>query len=77
MRGLLPFFPSGTMVATAPDGAPPRRIGDKKLITISPPCLKRGPVAGVKPREMIFTVQGEPNRFIPDSPNPIFVGFEQ
>jgi len=31
MGGLLPLYPSGTMIATAPDGAGPQRIGDKKF----------------------------------------------
>jgi hypothetical protein len=31
MRKLLPLYPSGTMNAAAPDGAPPRRIGDEKF----------------------------------------------
>jgi hypothetical protein len=39
MRGLLPLYPSGTMIAAAPDGAPPRRIGDYSKKTPGPPCL--------------------------------------
>jgi len=28
MQGLLPIYPSGTMNAAAPEGTPPRRMGD-------------------------------------------------
>ena len=47
MRGLLPFYPSATMNAAAPDGAPLRRIGDYQKNPF-PPCLgealKRGSI---------------------------------
>ena len=31
MLGLLPLYPSVPMIGAAPDGAPPRRIGDEKF----------------------------------------------
>jgi hypothetical protein len=44
MRGLLPLSPLVTMNAAAPDGVPPRRIGDKKFNKNSLPAVPlRGP----------------------------------
>jgi len=47
MRGLLPLSPSDTMNATAPDGAHPRRIGDKNSKKLPAPVPLRGPEAEV------------------------------
>ena len=46
MQGLLPFSPSGTMNAAAPDGARPRRIGDYSKNSF-PAMPRRGPDAGI------------------------------
>jgi hypothetical protein len=42
MRGLLPIYPSGTMNAATPDGAPPWRIGDQKIKKTLPAVPQRG-----------------------------------
>ena len=59
MRGLLPLYPSGTMIAAAPDGSPPWRIGDYKFKKNSLPAVpRRGPEAGVLRRYYNFPGSG-------------------
>jgi hypothetical protein len=50
--GSLPLYPSGTMIAAAPDGSPPWWIGDYKFKKNSLPAVpRRGPEAGILRRE--------------------------
>jgi hypothetical protein len=59
MRGLLPFYPSVTMNAAAPDRTPPRRIGDKKFKKNSLPAVpRRDPEAEVLRIEYDFHGSG-------------------
>jgi hypothetical protein len=58
MRGLLPLYPSVTMIAAAPDGAPPRRIGAKiEKKTTCPPCLGEALRRGCIVYSTIFMVR--------------------
>ena len=44
LRGLVTLYVSGTMNSAAPEGTPPRRLGDKKNSLLHVP--RRGPEAG-------------------------------
>jgi hypothetical protein len=39
MRRLLPYYPTGTIITAAPEGAFPRRIGDKDFKKNSLPAM--------------------------------------
>jgi len=60
--GIVPIFPSDTMTAAAPDGTPPRRIGDKNFLkAISPLCLGEALRQGVNYMEMVTPVRVDTN----------------
>jgi hypothetical protein len=56
IRGWLQLPPSDTMIAAAPEGTPPRRIGEQNSKQL-PAVLRRGPETGVYRMEMIFMVR--------------------
>jgi len=47
MLGLLLISSSCTIIAAAPDGTPPRRIGDQNSKNFETAVPRRGPEAGV------------------------------
>ena len=66
-------YPSGTMIAAAPDGADPRRTGEQK--NLKNPCqksLKSGPVAGNIRRKYDFYGSGVNWIDARLSPEPVF-----
>ena len=58
MQELLALYPSGRMIAAAPDGTLPRRIGDKKFKNSLPAVPRRSPEAEVLGRDYDFHGSG-------------------
>jgi hypothetical protein len=56
IRGLFPHSPLNMMIAAAPEGTPPRRIGEQ-IHTPCPAMPRRGPETGVCHMEKIFLVR--------------------
>ena len=73
MRGLLPIFPSGTMIAAAPkQGFLSGGWVNKNKKNYLPAVPRRGPEAGVLRKVKFSWFGSEPDQFMPVSPQQFF-----